>query len=68
MGHFLKNLKNMIWGFTYIKDSADVNAKNEFTKTFCEQAEYQINKKVHEVTVDRNYKAGANEAVETMKE
>merc|ERR1711935_917109 len=41
--------------------------KNEFTKTFCDQAEYQINKKVHDETVDRNYQKGKNEAVDTMK-
>ena len=51
----------------YKKGSSEVNAKNEFTKTFCEQAEYQINKKVHETTVDRNYTAGKKEAVENMK-
>ena len=43
-------------------------AKNEFTKTFCEQPEYQLHKKVHEQTVDRNYTAGKAEAIENMKE
>ena len=47
--------------------SAETQSKNEYTKTFCEQAEYQINKKVHDETVDRNYQAGKKAAVESHK-
>ena len=66
MRHYLQMSKIHSQNDYKAKDAAS-QSKNEFTKTFCEQDEYKINKKVHEITVDRNYTAGKKEAVETMK-
>ncbi|CBY23888.1 unnamed protein product [Oikopleura dioica] len=66
MRHYL-TMSKMQSENAYKEEAAKVNSKNEFTKTFTDQAEYKINKAVHEATVDRNYKKGAAEAVENFK-
>ena len=54
MRHYL-SMSKMHSQNAYKAQDAAIQEQNEFTKTFCDQAEYQINKKVHEITVDRNY-------------